>query len=236
MPMIQVDLNRLRSDTQQLYDLLQNYCGQLKKLEETEQTLNTMWCGTAHDGFDKMFAESVAQMTRFAEAVDRFAVSAQEAQKRYARAEMKATAIASDAVQICEAVGYWRIGSILGPGGGLSINIFANLWNAFHTDGEILVEPDKLRETAAVFGAEAGTVQGITQAMTELVCAMSAYWMGDAASMFLTKFGGLRDDIEKIVCMIEKFSTDLQEIAQNYVTAERQNLSDFEGLASDVIL
>lgn len=47
---------------------------------------------------------------------------------------------------------------------------------------------------------------------------------------------GLQDDIERIHAMIQEHVTDLNEMAKTYSSATAGNLTEIEGLSSDVIV
>lgn len=238
MAMLQIDLNRMRADIQQLDVLLNGYWQQLEKLNETEQAMQSMWRGTARDEFHKEFGTNLAQTERLVDAVTRFSEAAKQAMWRYQMAEQKAAAIAGNEETFWESImpvwleRQWWLNVFRCPQPGMLIDLSA----LFRKDGEILVEPERLVEAAAEFSAAAVLVQKASQSMLEQVRTMSGYWMGEAASVFVAKFNGLQDDMEKVVRMIQEFSSDLQEIAQNYRAAEQQNTADFESLAADVIV
>ncbi len=103
-------------------------------------------------------------------------------------------------------------------------------------EGIIKVNPETLNSTASEFGNQAGSLQNLTNQMMNLVTGLSSAWQGEAATSYIGKFQGLQDDMDKMFRMIQEHSTDLQEMAQAYITAETQNSEFAQSLSSDVIV
>lgn len=103
-------------------------------------------------------------------------------------------------------------------------------------EGILKVTPEQLISTASEFSSKAGTINSLTGEMTSKVSALASAWEGEAATAYITKFNGLQDDIEKMVAMVQEHSKDLNDMAEVYSSAEKQNVSDFEGLSADVIV
>lgn len=103
--------------------------------------------------------------------------------------------------------------------------------------GTLRVSPEKLQSTASSFEGTGSTVQSLTQQMTSIVTSLSGQvWSGEAATAYVNKFNGLQDDMDRIYKMIQEHSTDLIEMAQQYITAESANADMANSLSSDVIV
>lgn len=102
-------------------------------------------------------------------------------------------------------------------------------------EGILKVTPEKLISTSEEFSATGTQVRNITQEMLTLVDSLKSTWEGDAATAYSTKFHQLEDDMEKMHRMIEEHVKDLQEMAQQYQTAETSNTEAGNSLAGDVI-
>ena len=103
-------------------------------------------------------------------------------------------------------------------------------------DGILRVTPNELITVSNEFSAKGSAVSTLTSEMTNLVVGLSSIWEGEAATAYTTKFRGLDDDIQLMNRMIQEHVTDLQDMANAYSQAESANLSDIEGLTSDVII
>ena len=103
-------------------------------------------------------------------------------------------------------------------------------------EGILRVTPNELITMANEFSAKGSTISSLTAEMTNEVVGLSSIWEGDAATAYVTKFRGLDDDIQLINRMIQEHVNDLEEMANTYNQAEAANLSDIEGLSSDVIV
>lgn len=103
-------------------------------------------------------------------------------------------------------------------------------------EGTLRVTPEQLESTANEFASKGTTVGNLTAQMTQLVEGLSSIWEGEAANAYTTKFRQLDDDIQKIVCMIQEHSSDLNEMARVYRDAETANQEEIAGLSGDVIV
>ena len=103
--------------------------------------------------------------------------------------------------------------------------------------GILRVTPEKLQSTAASFESTGSNIRNLTQQMTSIVTSLSGQvWSGEAATSYVNKFNGLQDDMERIHKMVEEHSKDLQEVAQQFITAENANKDLANSLSSDVIV
>lgn len=103
--------------------------------------------------------------------------------------------------------------------------------------GILRVTPEKLQSTASSFESTGGTIMNLTQQMTSIVTSLSGQvWSGEAATSYVTKFNGLQDDMDRIHKMVQEHSKDLQEVAQQFISAENANKDLANSLSSDVIV
>lgn len=103
--------------------------------------------------------------------------------------------------------------------------------------GILRVTPEKLQSTASSFESTGSTIMNLTQQMTSIVTSLSGQvWSGEAATSYVTKFNGLQDDMERIHKMVQEHSKDLQEVAQQFISAENANKDLANSLSSDVIV
>ncbi|MDO5799531.1 MAG: WXG100 family type VII secretion target [Eubacteriales bacterium] len=103
--------------------------------------------------------------------------------------------------------------------------------------GILRVTPEKLQSTASSFESTGNNIMNLTQQMTSIVTSLSGQvWSGEAATSYVNKFNGLQDDMERIHKMVQEHSKDLQEVAQQFITAENANKDLANSLSSDVIV
>ena len=103
--------------------------------------------------------------------------------------------------------------------------------------GFLRVTPEKLISTASAFESQGSTVKTLTNQMVEIVTGLTGQvWSGEAATAYVNKFNGLQDDIARIIAMINEHVTDLNQMAQEYQTAESTNEQMASSLSSDVIV
>ena len=100
------------------------------------------------------------------------------------------------------------------------------------------VTPETLRNTAGQFESQGSTIKSYTDGMTNIIAnQISAdIWSGEAATAYKSKFNGLQDDITRLHKMVQDHSKKLQEIANEYINAEKQNQQASANLSSDVIV
>lgn len=101
--------------------------------------------------------------------------------------------------------------------------------------GNLLVTPEKLRETAQMFSDNGTTVKQITQEMLDIVHSIRGTWAGDASNAFQNKFDALEGSMNAIFKMIQDHASNLQEMARNYESAENTNTQATNSLPSDLI-
>lgn len=103
-------------------------------------------------------------------------------------------------------------------------------------DGLLRVTPEQLVTTSNEFSNKAGTIGNLTTEMMNLVTGLSGSWEGEGSSAYITRFKGLEEDIQKMIRMIQEHSSDLNEMAKLYQTAEGQVVELAQSLSSDVIV
>lgn len=103
-------------------------------------------------------------------------------------------------------------------------------------EGMLRVAPEKLSAAAQEFGAQGNMIAGFTTEMMNLVQGLSSVWEGEEASLYMTKFKGLEDDIQKLLAKVQEHATDLEEIAQSYITTTQAIMEEEQELLSDVIV
>ena len=102
-------------------------------------------------------------------------------------------------------------------------------------EGFLKVDPAKLISAAEEFNGTGGQVRSLTDQMITIVDSLKTVWEGEAATAYNQKFHQLDDDIERIHKMIQEHVKDLQEMAQQYITAENANMDTGNSLAGDII-
>ena len=100
--------------------------------------------------------------------------------------------------------------------------------------GILKVTPEKLTQAANEFANSGKNINSMTAEMMSIVESLKSVWQGNAASEFVGKFTGLRDDIEKINRIIEEHVNDLNQMAIEYQNAEDASSEESAQLVSDV--
>ena len=100
----------------------------------------------------------------------------------------------------------------------------------------IHVTPAKLSSTAAGFESAAAAVRNLTGQMTAVVRQLTGrVWSGEAAAAYVGKFNALQGDMDQMYNMIRKHSTQLQQIAKEFESAETANTAESGRLSGNVI-
>ena len=102
-------------------------------------------------------------------------------------------------------------------------------------DGIIKVAPQKLMATAEEFNGTGSQVKGLTEQMMTKVTSMSSAWEGEASSTYINRFKELQDDMDRMFSMISEHVKDLNDMAQQYITAENASIDLGSSLNGDVI-
>ena len=104
-------------------------------------------------------------------------------------------------------------------------------------EGTLRVSPEKLQSTASSLEGLGSKVNNLTQQMTSRANGLSGQvWTGTAATAYVNKFNGLQNDMDRMYKMIQEHSTDLIEMAQQYISAENANADLANSLSADVIV
>ncbi len=101
--------------------------------------------------------------------------------------------------------------------------------------GTINVSTEKLMSTADEFSANGNTISSLTSEMMTLVTSLSSAWEGEAAMAYINKFKSLEKDIQLLNRMIQEHVNDLQQMANTYSAAEKENADAAAALASGII-
>lgn len=102
-------------------------------------------------------------------------------------------------------------------------------------NGILKVDPQQLITTAGEFETVSGQVQTITGEMMSIIDRLKPAWEGEAATVYDARFDALQDDMDRMYRMIREHVEDLKNMAQEYITAENENVDTGNALASDVI-
>lgn len=87
-------------------------------------------------------------------------------------------------------------------------------------EGTLLVTPEKLQSTASSFQSKASQVKSLHDNMISKVNSLSGSWTGEAAAAYNSKFTALQTSMDKIFSMITEHVTDLNTMAEQYISAE----------------
>ncbi len=102
-------------------------------------------------------------------------------------------------------------------------------------DGIIKVDPQNLINASQEFSGEGSKVASLTSEMVNIMNSLGATWQSDAATAYISKANALDSDISKLNTMIQEHVTDLQEMANTFMNAERAAQSEADALVSSVI-
>ena len=101
----------------------------------------------------------------------------------------------------------------------------------------INVSTDKLISAATEFQNTGNSIRTLTAQMTETVNGLTgAIGSGEAATKYISQFQGLQNDMERINAMINEHVTDLNAMAREYETSDKNAVSQASALQSDVIV
>ncbi|MBR2675255.1 MAG: WXG100 family type VII secretion target [Mogibacterium sp.] len=103
-------------------------------------------------------------------------------------------------------------------------------------EGIIKVTPEILMNTASEFRSEGTQIGNLTSEMMDLINGLPSTWVGEAGAAYVSKFNGLRDDIQRMLNMISEHVEDLNTMAQTYMSTEQQITETTQSLSSDVIV
>lgn len=100
-------------------------------------------------------------------------------------------------------------------------------------EGTLLVTPQELQNAAGEFSALATQVNALHQSMLGKVRSLS--WEGEAAGTYKAKFNALEASMTRINAMIQEHVRDLNDMAGQYISAEKAAQSTAEGLPASTL-
>lgn len=100
-------------------------------------------------------------------------------------------------------------------------------------EGTLLVTPEELQNASSEFSALATQVSALHQSMLAKVRALS--WEGEAANAYKSKFNALETSMNRINSMIQEHVRDLNDMASQYISAEKAAQSAAEGLPASTL-
>lgn len=97
------------------------------------------------------------------------------------------------------------------------------------------VTPQELLNASVEFSNHNSKMYSLLNNMIQTVNSMKGSWSGEASTAYVAKFSGLQDDITRLNKLIQEHVTDLADIAQAYMQAEKQNQAQSSGLPTNII-
>ena len=78
------------------------------------------------------------------------------------------------------------------------------------------------------------TLSSTMQQMEDKIHSLTSTWESEAATAYQTQFNKIHKDIEEMLHIVDQYTFDLDEIAQNYITAEQRVTQASSALPGDV--
>ena len=78
------------------------------------------------------------------------------------------------------------------------------------------------------------SLSGIMQQLEDKMRSLTNTWESEASSAYQTQFGKIHKDIEEMLHIVDQYTYDLDEIAQNYITAEQRVQQASSALPGDI--
>ena len=78
------------------------------------------------------------------------------------------------------------------------------------------------------------SLSNIMQTLKEKVRSLTNTWESEASTAFQTQFTKIHKDIEEMLHIVDEYTHDLDEIAQNYITTEQRIQQASSALPGDV--
>ena len=72
------------------------------------------------------------------------------------------------------------------------------------------------------------------QTMEDKVHSLTNTWESDASTAYQTQFNKIHKDIEEMLHIVDEYTHDLDEVAQNYITTEQRVQQASSALPGDV--
>lgn len=101
---------------------------------------------------------------------------------------------------------------------------------------QIKVSTEQLKSAASQFEAEATNLTNIASQISEIAGSLSSIWEGTAGQAYASKFGAMQDDCQLLQRRVKEHCTDLQQMAQQYQSADDESANLANSLPTDVVM
>ena len=78
------------------------------------------------------------------------------------------------------------------------------------------------------------SLSAIMQQVQDNVRSLTNTWESEASTAYQTQFGKIIKDIEEMLHIVDEYTKDLDEVAQNYLTTEQKVAQQTNSLPGDV--
>ena len=78
------------------------------------------------------------------------------------------------------------------------------------------------------------SLSNIMEQIKEKMRTLTNTWESDASTAFQTQFNKIHKDIEEMLRIVDQYTRDLDEVAQNYITTEQRVAQATSALPGDV--
>lgn len=95
------------------------------------------------------------------------------------------------------------------------------------------VKPDVLTAKAGELSTERIKILNIMDEVKSEISSLNGVWISDASTEYQNRFKQIYDDIENVLTIVAEYTSDLNEAATIYETAEKSAKSAAEGLPTD---
>ena len=98
------------------------------------------------------------------------------------------------------------------------------------------VDPDVVLSKSSEMKSIRNSLSSTMQQAEDKIHSLSNAWVSEAANAYQTQFNKIHKDVEEMLNIVDEYSRNLDEIAQNYKAADNRVQQAASALPSDVIV
>ncbi|HIV85561.1 MAG TPA: WXG100 family type VII secretion target [Candidatus Monoglobus merdigallinarum] len=101
---------------------------------------------------------------------------------------------------------------------------------------QIKVSTEQLNSAATTLESDATNLSNIASQIAEISASLSSIWEGSAGQAYASKFASMQDDCQLLQKRVQEHCTDLQQMAQQYQSADDESAGLANSLPTDVVM
>jgi WXG100 family type VII secretion target len=101
-------------------------------------------------------------------------------------------------------------------------------------NAELKVDPQVVLSKSGDMKTIRSSLSNVMQSIEDKIHSLTNVWESDASTAYQSQFSKIHKDIEAMLKIVDEYTSDLDEIANNYIQTEQQITQEVTALPGDV--